>query len=90
MRHVVVASLVVVAGLVASACGESGARRDARRALVDQLMDGGLSEDVADCVVAGFFDARNDDELQEFFAREQLLDNERAEFARLGETCLPD
>jgi hypothetical protein len=75
--------------LVASACGESRTRREARRELVAQLVEGGLTEQVADCVVETFFDARNDGELKDFFARERLTDDERAEFARLGELCTP-
>jgi hypothetical protein len=84
-----VGALVLVALLAASACGESRARRAARADLVDQLVEGGLPEQVADCVVEAFFDARNDDELKDFFARETLTDDEREEFARLGEICTP-
>ena len=90
MRRLAIGVAVTSAVLIGSGCGESRARRDARAELVDQLVEGGLTEQVADCVVDAFFDARNDDELREFFERERLLDNERAEFARLGETCLPD
>ncbi len=89
MRRVAAGVLVVVALLAATGCGTSRARREARDQLVDQLVEGGLPEQVADCVVAAFFDARNDDELQEFFARETLTDDEREEFARLGEVCTP-
>ena len=89
MRRVAIGALVAVALVATSACGESRARRAARGDLVDQLVEGGLPEQVADCVVEAFFDARNDDELKDFFARETLTDDEREEFARLGEACTP-
>lgn len=73
--------------MLASACGESSSRARARAQLVDQLVDGGLERPVADCVVEGFFDVRNDDELRAFFDREELTDAEREEFAELGEAC---
>ena len=84
MTRLAVGVAVTLAVLSGSGCGESRARREARGELVDQLVDGGLTEQVAECVIDAFFDARNDDELREFFERERLLDNERAEFARLG------
>ena len=89
MRRAGVAALVLVALLAGAGCGNGRARREARDELVDQLVEGGLPEQVADCVVAAFFDGRNDDELKEFFARETLTDDEREEFARLGEACTP-
>ena len=89
MRRVAIGALVAVALVATSACGESRARRAAEADLVDQLVEGGLPEQVADCVVEAFFDARNDDELKDFFARETLTDDEREEFARLGEACTP-
>jgi hypothetical protein len=89
VRRAAAGAMVIVALLAASGCGESRARREARGELVDQLVEGGLSEQVADCVVEAFFDARNDDELKDFFARETLTDDEREEFARLGEACTP-
>lgn len=90
-RPVVVA---VATGLVlsfaTSACGESRSRQRARSDLVEQLVEGGLEPQVAECVVEGFFDARNDDELRAFFEREDLTADERDEFARLGEACTDD
>ena len=83
------AALVVVALLAVAGCGNGRDRREARDELVDQLVEGGLPEQVADCVVEAFFDVRNDDELQDFFARETLTDDEREEFARQGEACTP-
>lgn len=71
-----------------AACGESNSRKRARADLVDQLVEGGLERAVADCVVESFFDVRNDDELRAFFEREELTDDERREFAQLGEVCL--
>ncbi len=55
--------------------------------LVAQLVDGGLPDAVAECVVESFFDTRSDTELKAFFEREELTDDEREEFARLGEIC---
>jgi len=89
VRRAGMAALVVVALLAGAGCGNGRARREARDELVDQLVEGGLPEQVADCVVEAFFDVRNDDELQDFFARETLTDDEREEFARLGEACTP-
>lgn len=82
----VVALLPLVGAL--GACGESNSRKRARAELVDQLVDGGLERTVADCVVEAFFDTRNDRELRDFFEREELTDDERTEFAQLGELCL--
>ena len=85
------AVVAVAAGMVltltATACGDSSSRRRARGDLVVQLVEGGLEPQIAECVVDGFFDARNDDELRAFFEREDLTDDERDEFARLGEAC---
>lgn len=38
-------------------------------------------------LVGPFFAERTDDELKAFIARPELTDAERAEFARLGESC---
>jgi hypothetical protein len=84
-RHRVAVGAAVVFALVA--CG--GSRDRARGDLVDQLVEGGLPDEIAECVVEAFFDARDDDELREFFARDDLTDAEREEFARLGEACVP-
>ncbi len=88
-RRAAIAALACVP-LVASlsACGESNSRQRARAELVDQLVEGGLEREVADCVVEAFFDARNDRELRDFFDREELTDDERSEFAQLGELCI--
>ncbi len=82
--------LVVLASVLvplASGCRDSGSRARARADLVRQLVEGGLEREVADCVVDGFFDVRNDGELREFFARDELTGAERDEFAVLGEAC---
>ncbi len=83
------AVLVLLSVLVplATSCRDSGSRQRARAELVQQLVEGGLGRAVADCVVDGFFDVRNDGELREFFARDELTDAERREFALLGEAC---
>ena len=68
-------------------CASSG-RDEVRDALVDQLVDeGGLDRSVAECVIDGFFEDRSSDELNEFFNREELTEDEREEFIRLGEEC---
>ncbi|MCB1000732.1 MAG: hypothetical protein KDB40_15665 [Acidimicrobiales bacterium] len=83
----IVASVVAIA-VLGTACGDSRSRQRARTELVDQLVAGGLERPVADCVVEGFFVVRNDAELRDFFARDELTEAERAEFAELGEDCL--
>lgn len=80
------AALVLVAPVLAG-CG--GTRDRARGDLVDQLVEGGLEDELAECVVEAFFDARTDDELKAFFDREDLTAAERDEFARLGAACVP-
>jgi len=68
-------------------CASSG-RDDARDGLVDQLVtEGGITRSVAECVVDGFFEDRSSDELNEFFDRDELTEDERAEFVRLGQEC---
>ncbi len=86
-RAIAAAALVVSVGLLVG-CGDSDSRKRARVELVDQLVEGGLERNVADCVVEAFFDARNDRELRDFFDREELTDDERSEFAQLGELCI--
>lgn len=74
--------------LALPACGSP--RDNARDDFVEQFVqEGGLPRAVAVCVVDAFFAARSTDELKAFFARTQLTDAERAEFARLGEHCAP-
>lgn len=88
MRRVLVGVLAL--GLTAASlagCAKGAARERARQDLIDQLVDGGLDRTLADCVVEGFFAERTDDELQAFIARPELTGAERAEFARLGESC---
>lgn len=81
---------VAVATLcLATACGGTD-RTGAQHELVDQLVEGGLQRDIAECVVEQFFAARSDDELKAFFDRADLTDDERAEFAGLGAGCTPD
>ena len=83
--HRVVAALALSFTLFG--CASSG-RDEVRDGLVDQLVDeGGLDRSVAECVVDGFFDGRDNDELNAFFDRDELTEDERAEFLRLGEEC---
>lgn len=88
MRRVLVGVLAL--GLTMASlggCTKGAARERARQDLIDQLVEGGLDRTIADCVVEGFFAERTDDELKAFIARPELTDAERAEFARLGESC---
>ncbi len=78
--------LLVVALVVAASCG-SQPRDDARDSLVDQLVQGGLDEKTAQCVVAAFFEDKTNEELKGFFDRPQLTPEEAAEFASLGQRC---
>ena len=87
MRAVLVAG---VAGLLLVGCVESGDRRDARETLTEQLVDAGLSEDLADCVVDRFFAVRTDAQLKAFYERESLTSEERDEFADLAQVCSKD
>lgn len=77
----VVALVAVVVG-----CG-SPPRDEARDSLVEQLQEGGLDRQTAECVVAAFFEDKTDAELEGFFEREQLTPEEAAEFASLGQRC---
>lgn len=86
-RALALATAAVLVLTPLTGCAKGVARERARRDLVDQLVEGGLDRTIADCVVEGFFRERTDDELKAFIARPELTDAERAEFARLGESC---
>ena len=85
-------SIAVVVGLAAvgAGCRESADRRDAKRTLTEQLVEGGLPPELADCVVDGFFQVRGDADLKAFWERDSLTDAERDEFAELAERCAQD
>lgn len=76
--------VVLFAGL--ASCG-SPDRDEARESLVKQLEDGGLDQQTAECVVSAFFEGKTNDELKGFFDRPELLPEEAAEFAALGQRC---
>jgi hypothetical protein len=78
--------LLVVAVVAVTSCG-SQPRDDARDSLVDQLVEGGLDQPAAECVVAAFFEDKSNAELKDFFDRPQLTPEEAAEFASLGQRC---
>jgi hypothetical protein len=85
-------SLVVLLALLLPVLGgcRKSSRPDARAAFVEQLQqEGGLTPDVAECIVDAFFAERTDQELKEFFERKELTAAERDEFARLGRECVP-
>ena len=69
-----------------TSCG-SQARDDARDSLVQQLEDGGLDRETAECVVAAFFEGKSNEELKGFFDRAELTPEEAVEFAALGRRC---
>lgn len=72
-----------------TACRKSS-RPAARTAFIAQLQqEGGLTIDVAQCIVDRFFAERSDEELKAFFDRAELTAAERDEFARLGQLCVP-
>jgi len=77
-----------VTGVLAG-CG-SDTRGEARRSLVQQLVEGGLERPIAECVIDAFFADRSDAELKGFFDRPQLTPDEAAEFAALGAKCTPE
>lgn len=63
-----VSTIAVVLGLlvIGGGCGESDDRREAKRTLTEQLVDGGLPAELAECVVDGFFQVRTDEDLRAF------------------------
>jgi hypothetical protein len=77
--------LVALVATLAS-CGSSE-RDEARDSLVEQLEDGGLDQATAECVVSAFFEGKSNKELEGFFDRPDLLPEEAAEFAALGQRC---
>lgn len=89
-----VTATATVALLLVSSSALSGCRRSsrpaARTAFIAQLQqEGGLTFEVAQCIVDRFFAERSDQELKEFFDRTELSSAERDEFARLGQLCVP-
>jgi predicted transcriptional regulator len=82
-------STVAVAVLLTlSACVDS--RSHARNDFITQLItEGGLNRPQATCVVDKFFETRSTDELKRFFARRDLTDAERADFAAIAKACTP-
>ena len=64
-------------------------RDRARADFIAQLQsEGGVTQEQATCIVDTFFEHRSTAELQAFFARKNLTDAERAEFATLGKQCV--
>ena len=85
-RSVLVVLVVLVTATTAAGCG-SQQRDEARDSLVQQLEDGGLDPQTAECVVAGFFEGKSNEQLEGFFDRAELTAEEAAEFAALGQRC---
>ncbi|MCB0979762.1 MAG: hypothetical protein H6513_07350 [Acidimicrobiaceae bacterium] len=84
-----VAMLLAVLVLPAACSRGDGGRAKAEAEFTQQLVDGGLDPTVAECVVEKFFDGRTNDELNDFFLRAELTNEERAEFASLTKKCIP-
>lgn len=86
-----VAVLLVVLALVPLAGGcRRSSRPEARSAFITQLQaEGGLSRDVAECIVDRFFAGRTDQELKDFFERPELSPAESEEFGRWAQECAP-
>ncbi|MEY4173833.1 MAG: hypothetical protein RI900_998 [Actinomycetota bacterium] len=85
-------SMVVLLALMLPVLGgcRKSSRPDARAAFVTQLQqEGGLTPDVAECIVDRFFADRTDQDLKEFFERDELTIAEAEEFGRLAEACAP-
>jgi hypothetical protein len=88
MKRLVAIVLVVALATTPAFAGCNRNRRDdAVRSLTEQLVDGGLERDIAECVVERFFAERSNDEIDAFFDRPELTEGEQAEFARLGAEC---
>jgi hypothetical protein len=84
-------ALVVLPLLAVSlVAGCSANPRDHARAdFITQLeTEGGITHEQATCIVDKFFAHRSTAELNAFFARKNLTDAERAEFATLGKQCV--
>jgi hypothetical protein len=82
-------SAVAVAVLLTlAACADS--RAGAHNDFITQLItEGGLNRPQATCVVDKFFETRSTDELKRFFARRDLTEAERADFAAIAKACTP-
>lgn len=88
MRRAAVVLLALMLPVLGG-CRKSS-RPDARTAFVSQLQqEGGLTADVAGCIVDRFFADRTDQQLKEFFERDELTIAEAEEFGRLAEVCAP-
>jgi hypothetical protein len=80
-----IAAVLLAAALLT---GCVNARRDARDKFVAQLAtEGSIPRSLAACMVDHFFVGRSDDELRRFFARQDLTDKERADFAAATLAC---
>lgn len=87
MRRLLVVLLAVTAVVSFAGCSESS-RGSAQEEFVRQMIDeGGLDPAVAECIADRFFELRTDQDLQEFFEREELTDAESAEFRAIGAAC---
>ena len=85
-RSAPAALLLLLVVPVACSRGDGG-RAKAEAEFTQQLVDGGLDPTVAECVVEKFFDGRTNDELNDFFQRVELTNEERSEFAALTNEC---
>jgi hypothetical protein len=82
--------IVVIACCFLVACG-STARDRALDEFVEQLVDdGGIGRDAAQCIVDRFFDGMPTSEVEAFFERDDLSDEESMRFAELATACAAD
>jgi hypothetical protein len=83
---VIVLPLLAVTVMVGCAANP---RNHARADFITQLQtEGGVTQEQATCIADKFFEHRTTAELKAFFARKNLTDAERAEFATLGKQCV--
>jgi hypothetical protein len=77
-------------GLLVSGCAGQGLGRDElERRYVDGLIEGGVEEDVAECVIARLFDELDDADLKAFnTSGTELTDEQRARVAKLSVDCM--
>jgi hypothetical protein len=86
----VLAAAAIAAGTIgAGACSAPVSRRDVVDGYRRELVRQGVGETEARCVTDRFFAELTDGQLRAFQGRDELTDDERETFARLGVECDP-
>lgn len=86
-RSVSVVLIAAVCSAMVVSCADDKAH--ARDEFITQLItEGGLDRPQATCVVDKFFATRGVEELKRFFARKDLTEAERADFAAIAKACI--